>query len=87
MNGRRAIALLLLATACTPPAAPSRARQRTVAPEEALLDAIGIGDAAAVERLLDDGVSPEIHRQFMAAPSPTSFFEDKIAEDFTGRRL
>jgi hypothetical protein len=34
-----------------------------------------------------DGVSPEIHRQFMAAPSPTSYFEDKIAEDFTGRRL
>jgi len=34
-----------------------------------------------------DGVSPEIHRQFMAAPSATSYFEDKIAEDFTGRRL
>ena len=33
------------------------------------------------------GVSPEIHRQFVAAPSPTSFFEDKIAEDFTGRRV
>lgn len=33
------------------------------------------------------GVSPEIHRQFMAAPSPTSFFEDKIAEDYTGRRV
>ncbi|MCZ7563875.1 MAG: KTSC domain-containing protein [Burkholderiales bacterium] len=33
------------------------------------------------------GVSPEIHRQFMAAPSPTSFFEDKIEEDFTGRRI
>jgi hypothetical protein len=34
-----------------------------------------------------DGVSPEIHRQFMAAPSATSFFEDKIAEDYAGRRL
>lgn len=32
------------------------------------------------------GVSPEIHRQFMAAPSPTSFFEDKIEEDFSPRR-
>ena len=28
------------------------------------------------------GVSPEVHRQFMAAPSPTSFFEDKIDEGF-----
>jgi len=26
------------------------------------------------------GVSPEVHRQFMAAPSATSFFEDKIDE-------
>jgi len=33
------------------------------------------------------GVSPEIHRQFMAAPSPTSYFEDKIAEDFPSRRV
>lgn len=33
------------------------------------------------------GVSPEIHRQFMAAPSPTSYFEDKIEEDFPSRRL
>jgi len=33
------------------------------------------------------GVSPEIHRQFMAAPSPTSFFEDKIDESFPSTRL
>lgn len=33
------------------------------------------------------GVSAEIHRQFMAAPSPSSFFEDKIEEDFPSRRL
>ena len=33
------------------------------------------------------GVSPEIHRQFMAAPSPASYFEDKIAEDFPSRRV
>ena len=33
------------------------------------------------------GVSPEVHRQFMAAPSPTSFFEDKIDESFPSNRL
>ncbi len=35
---------------------------------------------------LYSGVSREVHRQFMAAPSPTSFFEDKIAEDYPSRR-
>jgi hypothetical protein len=33
------------------------------------------------------GVSSEIHRQLLAAPSPGSFFEDKIEEDYTGRRV
>jgi hypothetical protein len=33
------------------------------------------------------GVSSEVHRQFMAAPSPSSFFEDKIEEDFPSRRV
>jgi hypothetical protein len=33
------------------------------------------------------GVSPEVHRQFMNAPSPVSFFEDKIADEYPGRRL
>jgi KTSC domain len=33
------------------------------------------------------GVSPEVHRQFMAAPSPTSFFEDKIDESFPSTRV
>ena len=33
------------------------------------------------------GVSPEVHRQFMAAPSATSFFEDKIDESFPSTRL
>jgi len=33
------------------------------------------------------GVSPEVHRQFVAAPSPTSFFEDKIDESFPSNRL
>ena len=32
-------------------------------------------------------VYPEVYRQFMAAPNPTSFYDDKIAEDYTGRRV
>jgi hypothetical protein len=32
------------------------------------------------------GVSPEVHRQFLAAPSPTSFFEDKINESYPSNR-
>ena len=32
------------------------------------------------------GVSAEIHRQFMAAPSATSFFEDKIDENYPSKR-
>ena len=33
------------------------------------------------------GVSTEVHRQFMAAPSATSFFEDKIDESFPSNRI
>jgi KTSC domain len=33
------------------------------------------------------GVYPEVHRRFMAAPSPTSFFDDKIAEEYTAKRV
>ncbi len=33
------------------------------------------------------GVSSEVHRRFMAAPSPVSFFEDKIAEDYPSRAV
>lgn len=33
------------------------------------------------------GVSPEVHRRFMAAPSPVSFFDDRIAEEFSERRI
>ena len=33
------------------------------------------------------GVSPEVHRQFMSAPSATSFFEDKIDESFPSSRI
>ena len=33
------------------------------------------------------GVYPEVHRRFMAAPNPTSFFDDKIAEEYTAKRV
>jgi hypothetical protein len=33
------------------------------------------------------GVSPEVHRQLMAAPSATSFFEDKVDESFPSSRI
>lgn len=32
-------------------------------------------------------VSPEVHRRFMNAPNPSTFFEDKIAEEYTAKRL
>ena len=32
-------------------------------------------------------VSAEVYRRFVAAPSPVSFFEDKIAEEYTARRV
>ncbi len=32
-------------------------------------------------------VYPEVYRRFMAAPNPASFYDDKIAEDYTGRRV
>jgi hypothetical protein len=33
------------------------------------------------------GVSGEVHRQFMAAPSATSFFEDKVDEHYPSSRV
>lgn len=33
------------------------------------------------------GVSADIYRGLMSAPSPVSYFEDKIAEEFTARRV
>ena len=33
------------------------------------------------------GVYPEVYRRFMAAPNPTSFFDDKIADEYTGKRV
>ena len=32
-------------------------------------------------------VSPELYRQLMSSPSPNSFFEDKIEESFSGKRI
>ena len=34
-----------------------------------------------------NSVSPETYRQLMASPSPNSFFEDKIEEAFSGKRI
>jgi hypothetical protein len=33
------------------------------------------------------GVYPEVYRRFVAAPNPTSFFDDKIAEEYSSKRL
>lgn len=33
------------------------------------------------------GVSAEVYRQFMNAPSPVSYYEDKIAENYPETRL
>ncbi|MGE0875231.1 MAG: KTSC domain-containing protein [Burkholderiales bacterium] len=32
-------------------------------------------------------VYPEVYRRFMAAPNPTTFFDDRIAEEYTGRKI
>jgi hypothetical protein len=33
------------------------------------------------------GVSPEVHRRFVSAPTIASFFQDKIEEEFPRKRL
>jgi hypothetical protein len=33
------------------------------------------------------GVSPEVHRRLVNAPSPGSFFQDQIDEHFSSRRI
>ena len=33
------------------------------------------------------GVSPEVHRRFMSSPSPGSFFQDQIEENFSSKRI
>lgn len=32
-------------------------------------------------------VSPEVHRRFVNAPSPGSFFQDQIEENFPAKRI
>ncbi len=33
------------------------------------------------------GVSPEVHRRFMSSPSPGSFFQDQIDENFPSKKI
>ena len=33
------------------------------------------------------GVSPEVHRRFMSSPSPGSFYQDQIDENFPSKRV
>jgi KTSC domain-containing protein len=33
------------------------------------------------------GVSPEVHHRFMNSPSPGSFFQDQIDENFPSKRI
>jgi hypothetical protein len=33
------------------------------------------------------GVYPEVYRRLMAAPNPSAFFDDKIAEEYTPKRV
>ena len=33
------------------------------------------------------GVSPEVHWRFMSSPSPGSFFQDQIDENFPSKRI
>ena len=33
------------------------------------------------------GVSPEVHRRFINSPSPGSFFQDQIDENFPSKRV
>ena len=32
-------------------------------------------------------VYPEVYRRFMNAPNPTTFFDDKIAEEYSSKRV
>ena len=33
------------------------------------------------------GVSPEVHRRFLSSPSPGSFFQDQIDENYPSKRI
>lgn len=61
----------------------SKIRSAGYDPEAQLLE-IEFSDGKVVQYR---GVSQEVHRQLMAAPSATSFFEDKIDESFPSTRI
>ena len=61
----------------------SRIRSAGYDPQNQLLE-IEFSDGRIVSYR---GVSPEVHRQFMNAPSPVSFYEDKIAENYPEMRV
>jgi len=61
----------------------SKIRAASYDPESQLLE-IEFSDGRVIQYR---GVSPEVHRQFVAAPSTTSFFEDKIDESFPSNRV
>jgi hypothetical protein len=33
------------------------------------------------------GVYPEVYRRLMAAPNPTAFFDDKISEEYSAKKV
>ena len=61
----------------------SRIRSAGYDPQKQLLE-IEFSDGRIVSYR---GVSPEVHRQLMNAPSPVSFYEDKIAENYPETRV
>jgi hypothetical protein len=61
----------------------SRIRSAGYDPQKQLLE-IEFSDGRVVSYR---GVSAEVYRQFMNAPSPVSFYEDKIAENYPETRV
>lgn len=61
----------------------SRIRSAGYDPQKQLLE-IEFSDGRIVSYR---GVSAEVHRQFVNAPSPVSFYEDKIAENYPETRV
>jgi hypothetical protein len=33
------------------------------------------------------GVYPEVYRRFMGAPNPTAFYDDKISEEYSAKKV
>lgn len=61
----------------------SRIRSAGYEPKAQILE-IEFSDGKLIQY---SGVSQEVNRQLMSSPSPVSFFEDKIAENYRERRL